>query len=53
MKDSEDDKQEPRIEIGPVCPPLKSWVFSFDGSFEPYELENMKDGEDEHATQSP
>lgn len=47
------EDNQPRIEIGPVCPPLRSWVFSLDGSFEPYELENeKKDGEDEHAPQS-
>lgn len=50
---SEPHDEEPRIEIGPICPSIKSWVFSLDGSFEPYELEREKDGEDEHASQSP
>jgi hypothetical protein len=48
----EEKPDNPNIEIGPVCPPIKSWVFSLDGSFEAYELESQKDDDkDEHASQ--
>jgi hypothetical protein len=50
MKD-DDKKIEPRIEIGPLCPPIKSWFFPLDKSLEPYELEN-EDGKVEHPPQS-
>jgi len=45
-----DENTEPRIEIGSVCPPIKSWFFPKDESLKPYELEN-EDGEGEHPPQ--
>lgn len=42
---------EPRIEIGPLCPPVQSWFFPDDDSKEPYQLE-IKEKEDEDSPQS-
>lgn len=38
------------VEIGSVCPPIKSWFFPSDGS-EPYQLES-KEKEDGDSPQS-
>lgn len=46
----EEKEVEPRIEIGPVCPPIKPWFFPKDEFSKPYELEN-EDGEGEHTAQ--
>lgn len=43
----------PRIEIGDVCPPIKSWFFPADKSLPPEELNpEKKEGEDESSAQS-
>lgn len=44
--------EEPKIEIGPVCPPIGSWFFPMDPDKEPYPLEEDKEKEDGDPAQS-
>lgn len=44
------DDGEPKIELGPVCPPVKSWFFPNDPELKPKEIDEEKNGDD--TTQS-
>lgn len=43
---SEADVSEPRIEIGPLCPPIQSWFFPNDPDEKPRTIEEK---ENEHG----
>lgn len=43
---------EPKIEIGSVCPPIGSWFFPLDPDKKPYPLEDKEKKEDGDSAQS-
>lgn len=47
----DNDEEKPKIEIGPLCPPIASWFFPYEKSEIPYQLE-PKEIEYESSSQS-
>lgn len=42
---------EPKIEVGPLCPPLQSWFFPNDPDMKPFPIETKKEKEDGDTAQ--